>query len=67
MLTAILIFLATLTLAIWQPRGLGIGWSAIGGAAVARWGQYCRIGVALTLPVLSATLLGWVWWLALLR
>ncbi len=32
---AVLIFLATLTLVIWQPRGLGIGWSALGGAAVA--------------------------------
>lgn len=35
MLTAILIFLATITLVIWQPRGLGIGWSAMGGAIVA--------------------------------
>lgn len=35
MLLAALIFVATLTLVIWQPRGLGIGWSALGGAAVA--------------------------------
>lgn len=32
---ALFIFLITLTLVIWQPRGLGIGWSALGGAAVA--------------------------------
>jgi arsenical pump membrane protein len=35
MLTAFLIFLATLVLVIWQPRGLGIGWSAVAGAIVA--------------------------------
>ncbi|HEV7813548.1 MAG TPA: arsenic transporter [Janthinobacterium sp.] len=35
MLIAFLIFLATLTLVIWQPRGLGIGWSAALGAAAA--------------------------------
>lgn len=32
---ASLIFLATLTLVIWQPKGLGIGWSAVGGALLA--------------------------------
>jgi arsenical pump membrane protein len=34
-LTAFIIFLATLILVIWQPRGLGIGWSASAGALVA--------------------------------
>jgi len=32
---AFLVFLATLVLVIWQPRGLGIGWSAMAGALVA--------------------------------
>lgn len=35
MLIAFLIFLATLVLVIWQPRGLGIGWSASAGAVAA--------------------------------
>ncbi|WPG39682.1 arsenic transporter [Variovorax sp. EBFNA2] len=35
MTTALLIFACTLVLVIWQPRGLGIGWSAMLGAVVA--------------------------------
>ncbi|WP_442514365.1 arsenic transporter [Pseudomonas promysalinigenes] len=35
MLTAALIFVFTLTLVIWQPKGLGVGWSAVAGAVLA--------------------------------
>jgi arsenical pump membrane protein len=35
MIAAICIFVATLVLVIWQPRGLGIGWSASAGALAA--------------------------------
>jgi len=35
MLLALLVFAVTIALVIWQPRGLGIGWSALGGAVVA--------------------------------
>ncbi|MCX7185345.1 MAG: arsenic transporter [Nitrosospira sp.] len=35
MVVALLIFLTTIVLVIWQPRGLGIGWSAMLGASAA--------------------------------
>ena len=35
MLAAVAIFLITLILVIWQPRGLGVGWSATFGAVLA--------------------------------
>lgn len=35
MLAASLIFLLTITLVIWQPKGLGVGWSATLGAVLA--------------------------------
>ena len=35
MLIAFLIFLVTIVLVIWQPKGLGVGWSAALGALVA--------------------------------
>src|SRR5690554_2179812 len=35
MLTALLIFIVTITLVIWQPKGLGVGWSASFGAGLA--------------------------------
>ncbi|MEG3157033.1 arsenic transporter [Lysobacter zhanggongensis] len=35
MLLALLIFIATIVLVVWQPRGLGVGWSATLGAALA--------------------------------
>src|SRR5690606_41158352 len=35
MLIALMIFLITIVLVIWQPRGLGVGWSASVGALLA--------------------------------
>lgn len=35
MLLALATFVVTIALVIWQPKGLGIGWSALAGAAIA--------------------------------
>src|SRR5690606_22876128 len=47
---ALAIFIVTLVFVIWQPRGLGIGWSALAGA-----------GVALATGVVGWTDVGTVW------
>ncbi|WEF34728.1 arsenic transporter [Pseudoduganella chitinolytica] len=44
MAIAFLIFLATLACVIWQPRGLGIGWSATAGALVALLAGVIHVG-----------------------
>lgn len=48
MLVALLIFLATIVLVIWQPRGLGIGWSAVFGAVVALLAGVVQLGDIVT-------------------
>lgn len=44
MLIAVLIFIVTIVLVIWQPRGLGVGWSAMMGAGVALLTDVVTIG-----------------------
>ena len=44
MLAALLIFLATIGLVIWQPLGLGIGWSAMLGAVAALLSGVVHLG-----------------------
>jgi arsenical pump membrane protein len=44
MIAASIIFLATLTFVVWQPRGLGIGWSATAGAVVALLAGVIHVG-----------------------
>ncbi|MCF6138633.1 arsenic transporter [Pseudalkalibacillus berkeleyi] len=55
---SVIIFVITLVLVIWQPKGLGIGWSACGGAIVALLVGVVNLGdvVAVTDIVWNATL-----------